>query len=293
MAAGAVNAQPWGRAVFEDVTLEYRLVGSGDAVVFIHGGVFADGLAPLSSAPALVARHRVLTWRRVGYARSGPAAGHADIESQAAQLAQLMQRLDLPRAHVVGHSSGGLIALQFALDHPDRVQSLVLLEPALSIPGVEQSRHRTGRAQLSKRRPRGRDRCLHAGRGRRRLARARRARAAAGICAGTGRRPGFFRAGVTSRARLAIRRGRSPANSRSRRSLSREATAARCRRTGRRARHSCCSSCRMWKRTFWMTPRTCSPWSIRKPSRPASWSFFQVIEQENAECRPAASGIGR
>src|SRR5688572_20042038 len=37
-----------------------------------------------------------------------------------------------------------------------------------------------------------------------------------------------------------------------------------------------------------MTLRTCSPSSIRKPSRPASWSFFQVIEQENAECRPAA-----
>jgi len=136
MAAGAVNAQPWERAVFQDVTLEYRLQGAGDVVVFIHGGVFSDGLAPLSSAPALTARHRVLTWRRVGYARSGPASGNAAIASQAAQLAQLMQRLDLPRAHIVGHSSGGLIALQFALDHPGRVQSLVLLEPAMSIPGV-------------------------------------------------------------------------------------------------------------------------------------------------------------
>jgi pimeloyl-ACP methyl ester carboxylesterase/membrane-associated phospholipid phosphatase len=135
------KAQPWKRAVFQGVTLEYRLVGAGlvgasDPVVFIHGGVFADGLEPLSSAPALVARHRVLTWRRVGYARSGPAPGNAAIASQSAQLAQLMQHLGLPRAHIVGHSSGGLIALQFALDHPDRVRSLALLEPALPIPGV-------------------------------------------------------------------------------------------------------------------------------------------------------------
>ncbi len=137
MAAGAANAQPWERAVFQDVILEYRLVGAGDPVVFIHGGIFADGLEPLSSASALVTRHRVLTWRRVGYANSGPAPGHADIASQAAQLAQLMQRLDVQRAHIVGHSSGGLIALQLALDHPGGVQSLVLLEPALPLPGVD------------------------------------------------------------------------------------------------------------------------------------------------------------
>ena len=118
------------------MTLEYRLVGTGDPVVFIHGGVFADGLEPLSRAPIVVEKHRVLTWHRVGYGHSGPAPGNAAVASQAAQLAQLMQRLGLPRAHIVGHSSGGLIALQFALEHPAATQSLVLLEPALSIPGV-------------------------------------------------------------------------------------------------------------------------------------------------------------
>jgi pimeloyl-ACP methyl ester carboxylesterase len=134
--AGGVGAQPWERAVLEAVTLEYRLAGAGDPVVVIHGGVFADGLEPLASSPVILRKHRVLTWHRVGYARSGPSPGHADIPSQAAQLGQLMNRLELPRAHVVGHSSGGLIALQLALDHPARVQSLVLLEPALPIAGV-------------------------------------------------------------------------------------------------------------------------------------------------------------
>jgi pimeloyl-ACP methyl ester carboxylesterase len=84
----------------------------------------------------LRAGHRVLEWHRVGYARSGPAAGHAAIAAQAAQLEQLMQRVGMTRAHVVGHSSGGLIALQLALHHPQRVASLVVLEPALPVPGV-------------------------------------------------------------------------------------------------------------------------------------------------------------
>ena len=127
---------PWERALLPEVTLEYRVTGTGDAVVFIHGGLFADGLEPLARSRILQARHRVLEWHRVGYGRSGPAAGHAAIAAQAAQLVQLMQRAGMARAHVVGHSSGGLIALQLALDHPERVASLVLLEPALPVPGV-------------------------------------------------------------------------------------------------------------------------------------------------------------
>jgi pimeloyl-ACP methyl ester carboxylesterase len=42
-----------------------------------------------------------------------------------------MGALGLPRAHVVGHSASACLVLQFALDVPDRVRSLALLEPAL------------------------------------------------------------------------------------------------------------------------------------------------------------------
>ena len=125
----------WQRAALPDVTLEYRLRGTGDTVVLVHGGLIADALEPLARSRAM-SGYRVLSWHRVGYANSSPAAGRASIVSQAAQLAQLMRHLGIGRAHVVGHSSGGLIALQLAMDHPERVRSLVLLEPALAIPGA-------------------------------------------------------------------------------------------------------------------------------------------------------------
>jgi pimeloyl-ACP methyl ester carboxylesterase len=50
-----------------------------------------------------------------------------------------MRRLGVQSAHVVGHSYGGAIALQLALDAPDAVHSLALLEPALLIvPSTQQ-----------------------------------------------------------------------------------------------------------------------------------------------------------
>jgi pimeloyl-ACP methyl ester carboxylesterase len=45
----------------------------------------------------------------------------------------LLRHLGVERAHVVGHSYGGAIALQLALDNPDTVHSLALLEPALMV----------------------------------------------------------------------------------------------------------------------------------------------------------------
>jgi 3-oxoadipate enol-lactonase len=63
---------------------------------------------------------------------------------EAARCRALMRHLGIGRAHVVGHSSSGNMALQLALDAPEAVRSLVLLEPALvtaapSAPQVSQA----------------------------------------------------------------------------------------------------------------------------------------------------------
>ena len=64
--------------------------------------------------------------------------GTVSIADHASDAARLLDHISVSRAHVVGHSSGGAIALQLALDHPDRVETLVLLEPAmLWVPAAE------------------------------------------------------------------------------------------------------------------------------------------------------------
>jgi pimeloyl-ACP methyl ester carboxylesterase len=122
------------RMSLDGVELEYRSVGEGEPVVLVHAGVFADWFEPLLREPALIDRYRLVTYHRVGYADSSDVAGPVSIADQAVHLRSLMTELEIERAHLVGHSSGGNIALQLALDRPHNVGSLALLEIALPVP---------------------------------------------------------------------------------------------------------------------------------------------------------------
>ncbi|HEX2339337.1 MAG TPA: alpha/beta fold hydrolase [Vicinamibacterales bacterium] len=72
-----------------------------------------------------------MRYHRRGYAGSSPVRPPFSLSQQAADCRALLGHLRVERTHVVGHSSGGSIALQLALDAPEVVHSLVLLEPAL------------------------------------------------------------------------------------------------------------------------------------------------------------------
>jgi 3-oxoadipate enol-lactonase len=110
------------------VELEYQVEGIGEPVVLIHGGVLSGFLSPLASEPALAEHHQVISYHRVGYGASSPARGDVEIADQAAQCLALLRHLDVEQAHVVGHSSGAMIALQLAHDAPASVATLALLE---------------------------------------------------------------------------------------------------------------------------------------------------------------------
>ncbi len=111
--------------------LEYELHGDGGAVLLIHGGHIADAFLPLMREAALADPYRLIRYRRRGFAGSDPHSGPFSIEEQAQDALALMKHLGLERAHVVGHSYGGAIAVQLAIEAPSLVQSLVLLEPAI------------------------------------------------------------------------------------------------------------------------------------------------------------------
>jgi pimeloyl-ACP methyl ester carboxylesterase len=120
-------------AVLDGIQLEYEICGVGEPVILMHAGVFAEWFKPLMDEPALTSRYRMVRYHRVGYSGSSHLHGLVSIAEHAKHLRSLMQYLGIQRAHIVGHSSSGNIALQFALDYPDAVQSIALLEPALRV----------------------------------------------------------------------------------------------------------------------------------------------------------------
>ncbi len=111
--------------------LEYDVVGSGEPLLLIHGGILADAFFPLLAEPRIASNYRVISYHRRGYAGSSRATAPFTIGQQAADARSLLRHLDVPRAHVAGHSYGGATAIQLSLDAPDLVGSLALLEPAL------------------------------------------------------------------------------------------------------------------------------------------------------------------
>lgn len=97
---------------------------SGEPVVFLHG----IGGQPELFRPQLSAfgrAHRCVAWEMPGYGRTTlPAA--TCFASLAEALGRLMDRAAAPRAHLVGHSMGGMVALEFAARSPGRVLSLAI-----------------------------------------------------------------------------------------------------------------------------------------------------------------------
>lgn len=105
--------------------------GSGPVLLMLHGGgPGASGLSNYArNVQALARHHRVLVPDLPGYGQSSKGVADDPFGDIAAAMLGLLDALDIGRAHVVGNSLGGAVALRMALDAPQRVGRLVLMGP--------------------------------------------------------------------------------------------------------------------------------------------------------------------
>jgi pimeloyl-ACP methyl ester carboxylesterase len=102
-----------------------EISGSGETVLLLHGwGSSADLMKPISGKLSKKFRCVAVDFPGHGSTPEPPAAwGPAEF---AAWTLELMDRLEIERAHVIGHSHGGRVAIGIAANNPDRVNKLVL-----------------------------------------------------------------------------------------------------------------------------------------------------------------------
>jgi len=111
-----------------DVSLHYETRGpeQGVPIVLLHGLGSSSSDWALQLPPLAERRHVIAPDLR-GHGRSSRPRGRLTVASMSDDVARLLAALGAPPAHVVGLSLGGCVALALALDRPDRVRSLTLV----------------------------------------------------------------------------------------------------------------------------------------------------------------------
>lgn len=110
--------------------MHYRQWGDGE-----HTAVLLHGWPQTSQcwedlAPLLAGEFRLIAPDLRGYGLSDKPAEGYDKRRMAADVIELLDALGVKRPHLVGHDRGGRVAHRFALDHPDRLASLTVLDIA-------------------------------------------------------------------------------------------------------------------------------------------------------------------
>lgn len=113
-------------AGIDDIEICYEQMGSGPPLIMIMGYTAnMDWWSPLLQE-GLSSRYTVTMFDNRGAGRSATGYRRFTMKQFAADTAGLMKALGIERAHIMGASMGGMIAQQFALDYPTKVDRLVL-----------------------------------------------------------------------------------------------------------------------------------------------------------------------
>jgi len=115
-----------GYADLGDGKLYYEIEGKGEVLVLIHAG-FVDSRMWDGQWDAFTQHYRVLRFDMRGFGKSDPATGPV---SRRQDLYRLLQELRIESVHLLGCSMGGETAIDFTLEHPEMVRSLIVVSAA-------------------------------------------------------------------------------------------------------------------------------------------------------------------
>jgi len=129
--SGQDAAQPSDAGVLEveGARLAYRVFGEGEPVVVLHGGPGLDSSYLLPQMAHIADGFRLIFYdqRTSGGSSSDTEVAAVTLADFVADLENLRAGLGLGRMNLLGHSWGGMLAMFYAVEHPENVGSLILL----------------------------------------------------------------------------------------------------------------------------------------------------------------------
>jgi pimeloyl-ACP methyl ester carboxylesterase len=112
-----------GTVAVDGAEIYYAVFGKGAPVILLHGGL-GNSDHWSNQVPALAEHYEVIAIDSRGQGRSTRTRAPVTYEKMANDVLAVMDKLEVPRASLVGWSDGGEIALKIAIEHPDRVDHL-------------------------------------------------------------------------------------------------------------------------------------------------------------------------
>ena len=129
--------------------LYYKTLGSGDPIVVLHGGPGFDHRQFLPFIWELAQGHQVILYDQRG---TGLSSGPVDsmsisINTFIADIEGIRKAFKIEKLNLLGHSWGGILAMHYAIEHPDMLKSLILCSTAAAVESFDEMRANYGAAR--------------------------------------------------------------------------------------------------------------------------------------------------
>ena len=127
-----------GYADVNGLHMYYEVYGEGSPLVLLHGGMLTIDLNFAGLIPTLAGRHQVIGVELQGHGRTADIERAITPAASAGDVVGLLDHLGIDRAHVLGHSMGGAVALELAVTHQARVRSVVAASASVRPAGMHE-----------------------------------------------------------------------------------------------------------------------------------------------------------
>ena len=128
-----------GYAPVDGIRIYYAEFGRGEPVILLHGGL--GNLEQFGNQiPALETHYKVIALDSRGHGRSTRSATAFSYHLMAGDVLSVMDYLRIPKAAVVGWSDGGIVGIDLAIYHPDRLTKLVAIAANYSVSGLRSNK---------------------------------------------------------------------------------------------------------------------------------------------------------